>query len=232
MFPSFRAVVARLVARFVEGLPEHPVERSQVSFSETLLLGKPPSGDLLHRLAFPCLGQHRGVERVLKHGAVVDVDEAETPQGASVVRSDPVAAVLNVAFRDAERSAFVRLAVVADAFDVENSEGVSRSVRVRRFEARQAEKHLQVAEHGQVDRSIAVAGRHAHRERDFRKVARPREDREHGKEPALPGRSHATPPEQVARAVARGCDVGGGVEVVEEHGREECDGRRSGCGRV
>ena len=26
--------------------------------------------------------------------------------------------------------------------------------------------------------------------------------------------------EQVARAVARGCDVGGGVEVIEEHGRE------------
>lgn len=38
--------------------------------------------------------------------------------------------------------------------------------------------------------------------------------------------------EQVARAVARACDVRRGVEVVEEHGREECDGRRSGCGKV
>lgn len=130
------------------------------------------------------------------------------------MRSDPVATVLTVALRDAERSAFVRFAVVADAFDVENSEGVSRSVRVRRFKARQAEKHLQVAEHLRVDPTAAVEGRDAHRERDFREVTRPGEDREHGKEPALPGRSHATPPEQVARAVARGCDVGGGVEVV------------------
>ena len=105
----------------------------------------------------------------------------------------------------------MRFAVVADAFDVENSEGGSRSVRVRHFEARWAEEHLQVAEHRQVDRSIAVEGRDAHRERDFRKIARPRKVRKHGKKPALPGRSHATPPEQVARAVARGRDVGGGV---------------------
>lgn len=126
----------------------------------------------------------------------------------------------------------MRFALVADAFDVENSEGVSRSVRVWRFEARWAEEHLQVAEHRQVDWSIAVEGRNAHRERRFREVARPRKDREHGKEPALPGRSHTAPSEQVARAVARGCDVGCGVEVVEEHGWEECDGRRSGCGKV
>ena len=161
------------------------------------------------------------MELVLEHGAVVDVNEAETPQGTSVVGSDPVTAVLNVALRDAERSAFVRFAVVADAFDVENSEGVSCSVRIRRFKARQAEKHLQVAERLQVDPATAVEGRDSHRERDLCEVARPRKDREHGKEPTLPGRSHATPSEQVARAVARGCDVGSGVEVVEEHGRDE-----------
>lgn len=126
----------------------------------------------------------------------------------------------------------MRIAVVADAFDVENSEGISRSVRVRRFKARQAEEHLQISEHLRIDPTAAVAGHHAHRERDFREVVRPHEDREHGEKPALPGRSHATPPEQVARAVARGRDVGGGVEVVEERGREECDGRRSGCRKV
>lgn len=63
----------------------------------------------------------------------------------------------------------------------------------------------------------------AHRERHFREVPRPREDREHGKEPALPDRSHATPSEQVARAVARGCDVERCEEVglsVEERRRE------------
>ena len=66
-----------------------------------------------------------------------------------------------------------------------------------------------------------TGSRNAHRERHFRKIARPREDREHGKESALPGRSHATSPEQIARAIARGCDIGGGVEVVEEHGIPE-----------
>ncbi len=121
----------------------------------------------------------------------------------------------------------MRIAVVADAFDVENSEGISRSVRVWRFKARQAEKHLQVAERLQVDPATAVEGRDSHRERDFREVARPRKDREHGEELALPGRSHATPPEQVARAVARGCDVGSGVEVVEEHRREARAMRRA-----
>ena len=228
MFPGLRAVFASLV----EVRPQHGVKRFQIFFSESLFLGKPPSGDIRNLLAILFPGQHRGVEIVLEHGAVVDVNEAETPQGASVVGSDPVTAILNVALRDAERSAFVRFAVVADAFDVENSEGVSCSVRIRRFKARQAEKHLQVAERLQVDPATAVEGRDSHRERHFREVARPRKDREHGEEPALPGRSHATPSEQVARAVARGCCIGGGVEVVEEHGWEECDGRRSGCGEV
>ncbi len=96
IFPGLRADVAH----FVEGLPEHPVERSQVSFSETLLLGKPPPDDLLHRLAILFRREHRGVELALKHGAVISVDETETPQGAPVVRSDPVAAVLEVGVRD------------------------------------------------------------------------------------------------------------------------------------
>lgn len=38
------------------------------------------------------------------------------------------------------------------------------------------------------------------------------------------------PPEQVARAVARDCRVGGGVEGVEEHGREEGAMRGGGGG--
>ena len=42
---------------------------------------------------------------------------------------------------------------------------------------------------------------------------------------------HATPPEQVTRAVARGCCVGCGVEVVEEYGREESAMGKSGLNR-
>lgn len=217
MFPGLRAVFASLV----EVRPQHGVKRFQIFFSEPLFLRKPLSGNIRNLLAILFPGQHRGVEIVLEHGVVVDVDEAETSQGAPVVRPDPVTEVRAKGVRNAERLTVARIAVVADAFDVEDPQGVSRSVRVRRFKARQAEKHLQVAERLQVDPATAVEGRDSHRERDFREVARPRKDREHGEEPALPSRSHATPPEQVARAVARGRDVGSGVEVVEEHGRDE-----------
>lgn len=60
----------------------------------------------------------------------------------------------------------------------------------------------------------------AHRERHFREVPRPREDREHGKEPALPDRSHATPSEQVARAVARGYGVSSALRWSRSMGKK------------
>lgn len=50
---------------------------------------KPPSGNVRKHLAIPFRRQHRGVEFVLASN-MVDVDEAETPQGAPVVGSDPV----------------------------------------------------------------------------------------------------------------------------------------------
>ena len=53
---------------------------------------KPPSGNVRKHLAIPFRRQHRGVEFVLASN-MVDVDEAETPQGAPVVGSDPVTEV-------------------------------------------------------------------------------------------------------------------------------------------
>ena len=110
------------------------------------------------------------MEFVPEFGAVVGVDETETPRGAPVVGSDPVTEVRVVGVRDAERPSVACFTVVSDAFDVEDPQGVSGSVRVRRFEARRVEEHLQIAEHRRVDAAVAVASRNAHRGRDFREV--------------------------------------------------------------
>ena len=51
---------------------------------------KPPSGDVRRLLAIPFRREHRDVEFVPELGTAVGVDEAETPQGAPVVGSDPI----------------------------------------------------------------------------------------------------------------------------------------------
>lgn len=84
---------------------------------------KPPSGDVRRLPSIPFRGPHRSVEFVPELGAVVDVDEAETPQGAPVVGSDPVTEVRAVGVRDAERPSVACFTVVSDAFDVEDPRG-------------------------------------------------------------------------------------------------------------
>lgn len=78
-------------------------------------------------------------------------------------------------------------------------------------------------QHRQIDPAVTVASRDAHHERDLREVPRPLKDREHGEQPALPSRSHATPSKQVVRAIARDCCIGRDVEVVEEQEGRECE---------
>lgn len=162
---------------------------------------KPPSGDVHNLLAIPFRREYRDVEFILELGPVVDVDEAETAQGPPVVRANPVTEVRSVRVRRGERPIDSCFAVVANAFNIANSQWVPAPSRVWRFETRQAEEHLQVTEHRRVYPAAAVADCDAHRERDFLETVRPGEDREHGKELTLPSRSHATPPEQVCKGV-------------------------------